>query len=212
MRCTATLTALAATGPRLSSPHNSMSVGNQPDKKQAGSRRHPANSASWISSRADITFCGSISSTRVFRSRRSARQCRWLLADRAGGHPNGQSARRCRASPPTTVPGTVPTDTSYPAPHGSARPASQPRKAGRAATRQSPQRLKDWTWTIRRNNDARARGSSQGDGPSECSCGCRKRMSPGRMRRGGCMVSARAWRLVAGLHAGGRAMIFGLWA
>ena len=25
-------------------------------------------------------------------------------------------------------------------------------------------------------------------------------------------VSARAWRLVTGLHAGGRAMIFGLWA
>jgi hypothetical protein len=30
------------------------------------------------------------------------------------------------------------------------------------------------------------------------------------MRRGGHRVSARAWRLVAGLHAGGRAMIFGL--
>jgi hypothetical protein len=25
-------------------------------------------------------------------------------------------------------------------------------------------------------------------------------------------VNARTWRLVAGLHAGGRAMIFGLWA
>jgi hypothetical protein len=25
-------------------------------------------------------------------------------------------------------------------------------------------------------------------------------------------VNARAWRLLAGLHAGGRAMIFGLWA
>ena len=36
--------------------------------------------------------------------------------------------------------------------------------------------------------------------------------APGRMRRGGRRVSARAWRLVAGLHAGGRAMIFGLWA
>jgi hypothetical protein len=31
--------------PRLSSPHNSLSAGNQPDKKQARSRRHPANSA-----------------------------------------------------------------------------------------------------------------------------------------------------------------------
>jgi hypothetical protein len=31
--------------PRLNSPHNSLSVGNQPDKKQASSRRHPANSA-----------------------------------------------------------------------------------------------------------------------------------------------------------------------
>jgi hypothetical protein len=34
-------------------------------------------------------------------------------------------------------------------------------------------------------------------------CRCRKRMLPGRMRRGGRGVSARAWRLVAGLHAGG---------
>src|SRR5260221_13290988 len=45
MRCTATSTALAATGPRLSSPHNSLSAGNQADKKQARSRLHPANSA-----------------------------------------------------------------------------------------------------------------------------------------------------------------------
>jgi hypothetical protein len=29
---------------------------------------------------------------------------------------------------------------------------------------------------------------------------------------GQCRVSARAWRLVAGLQASGRAMIFGLWA
>jgi hypothetical protein len=43
-------------------------------------------------------------------------------------------------------------------------------------------------------------------------CRCRKRMPPGRMHRGGHRVSARAWRLVAGLHAGDRAMIFGLWA
>ena len=41
-----------------------------------------------------------------------------------------------------------------------------------------------------------------------CTCGCRKRMPPGRMRRGGHRVGARAWRLVAGLHAGGRAIIF----
>ena len=52
-----TSTALAATGPRLSSPHNSLSVGNQADKKQARSKRHTANPA-WISSRADITFRG----------------------------------------------------------------------------------------------------------------------------------------------------------
>ena len=31
--------------PRLSSPHNGLSAGNQADKKQATSRRHPANSA-----------------------------------------------------------------------------------------------------------------------------------------------------------------------
>ena len=41
-------------------------------------------------------------------------------------------------------------------------------------------------------------------------CGCRKRLPPGRMRRGGGRVSARAWRLVTGLHVGDRAMIFRL--
>jgi len=39
--------------------------------------------------------------------------------------------------------------------------------------------------------------------PSGLNCGCRKRMLPGRMRRGGRRGSARAWRLMAGLHAGG---------
>jgi hypothetical protein len=34
-----------------------------------------------------------------------------------------------------------------------------------------------------------------------------KHMPTGRMRRGGRRVSTRAWRLVAGLHAGGGAMI-----
>ena len=56
------------------------------------------------------------------------------------------------------------------------------------------------------------RGTTQAGGaspaarrPSRAStCGCRKRMLPGRMRRGGHGVSARAWRLVAGLRAGGR--------
>ena len=49
-------------------------------------------------------------------------------------------------------------------------------------------------------------------GTSPSSCGCRQRTLPGRMRRGGRKVSARAWLLLAGSHAGGRAMIFGLWA
>ncbi len=54
------------------------------------------------------------------------------------------------------------------------------------------------------DDSVRAEGAVRG------TCGCRKRVPPGRMRRGGHRVSARAWWLVAGLRAGGRAMIFGL--
>jgi hypothetical protein len=44
--------------PPLSSPHYSLSAGNQTDNKQARSRRHPAKLPASTPSRAGITFRG----------------------------------------------------------------------------------------------------------------------------------------------------------